>query len=62
MAVVIRTFRDDESGATAIEYGLLGGLIAVAIITSFTLMGNSLVGLFNNGTAEVLADQTAKIP
>lgn len=39
-------FTDDETGATAIEYGLIAALLAVACIAAITLFGNSLVGLF----------------
>jgi pilus assembly protein Flp/PilA len=42
----VRRFWRDDSGATAIEYGLLSGLIAVACIVAFVIFGNSLVGLF----------------
>jgi pilus assembly protein Flp/PilA len=38
----------DESGATAIEYGLIAALIAVVIISSVTLVGTNLTGTFNN--------------
>lgn len=55
----IGRFLKDENGATAIEYGLLGALVAVAIIGSFTILGNSLIELFNQRTANVIADQTA---
>jgi pilus assembly protein Flp/PilA len=41
-----RLFRDD-SGATAIEYGLIAALIAVAAIGAFTAVGSSLTGIFN---------------
>ena len=61
LAEAIRAFVDDEAGATAIEYGLLGMLVAIAIIGSFSLVGNDLQRLFNNGTAGVIANQTAKI-
>jgi pilus assembly protein Flp/PilA len=37
---------DSESGVTAIEYGLIAALIAVAIVTSVTLMGTKLVTVF----------------
>ena len=36
----------DESGATAIEYGLLVALIAIALITSLTSTGNALSQTF----------------
>jgi pilus assembly protein Flp/PilA len=58
----IKAFASDESGATAIEYGLIAGLVAVAIIGSFSVLGNSLIGLFNTQTANVIAEQTAIIP
>ena len=38
--------KKDEKGATAVEYGLMVGLIAVVIITAVTLLGNRLNGLF----------------
>jgi pilus assembly protein Flp/PilA len=60
----IRSLLDDETGATAIEYGLLAGLIAVAAIASFALFGDSLQNLMGAGTggaAEIIAAQTAKI-
>jgi pilus assembly protein Flp/PilA len=38
----------DESGATAIEYGLIGALIAVVIITAVTKIGTNLKGTFNS--------------
>jgi pilus assembly protein Flp/PilA len=37
----------DESGATAIEYGLIAALIAVAIITVLGSVGSNLSGVFN---------------
>lgn len=48
----IKNFLADESGATAIEYGLIAGLIAVAIIVAVTGVGTSLVAKFTEvGTA-----------
>jgi pilus assembly protein Flp/PilA len=38
----------DESGATAIEYGLIAALIAVAIITAVTSVGTHLTSTFNS--------------
>ena len=42
--------RKEEKGATAVEYGLLVGLIAVAIIGAVILLGPKLSGLFTNVT------------
>ena len=41
-------FMKDESGATAIEYGLIAALIAVAIITGATTLGSTLNSKFSN--------------
>ena len=38
----IRSFAANESGATAIEYGLIAALISVAGITAFQQMGGSI--------------------
>jgi len=37
----------DESGVTAIEYGLIAALISVAIVTAVTLVGTNLSNTFN---------------
>ena len=39
--------RQDDRGATAVEYGLMVALIAVVIIGAVTLLGNNLSALFN---------------
>ena len=44
----IKNFIADEEGVTAIEYGLLAALVAVAIIAGATLLGTNLNTLFNN--------------
>ena len=44
---LISRFVRDESGATAIEYGLIAALIAVVIITGVTAVGTSLSTTFN---------------
>lgn len=43
---LLRKFLADESGATAIEYGLIAALIAVAIITVVTAVGEDLNSTF----------------
>ncbi|WP_409432516.1 Flp family type IVb pilin [Litorimonas sp. RW-G-Af-16] len=42
MQNLMTRFIKDESGATAIEYGLIAALIAVALITGATALGTSL--------------------
>jgi pilus assembly protein Flp/PilA len=42
-----KRFVQDESGATAIEYGLIAALIAVVIITAVTTLGSNLNSKFN---------------
>jgi pilus assembly protein Flp/PilA len=42
----IRKFLKDETGATAIEYGLIAALVAVACIVALEAMGSSLRDLF----------------
>ena len=44
----LSNFVRDESGATAIEYGLIAAGIAVVIITAVTLVGTSLSNVFNS--------------
>jgi pilus assembly protein Flp/PilA len=64
LAELIKAFCDDETGATAIEYGLLAAMLAVAAIASFSILGNSLVNLMSDGTgsaADVIAIQSDKI-
>jgi pilus assembly protein Flp/PilA len=56
----IVSFAKDESGATAIEYGLIAALIAVGIIAAATTLGNGLSGLFN-GIGNKLVAQTNKV-
>ncbi|MER8372230.1 Flp family type IVb pilin [Mesorhizobium sp. M1406] len=46
MSNLIARFVKDESGATAIEYGLIAALIALAIITGATSLGTALNGKF----------------
>jgi pilus assembly protein Flp/PilA len=45
---MIMQFLKDDSGATAIEYGLLAALIAVAIIGGARALGTNIGDTFNN--------------
>jgi pilus assembly protein Flp/PilA len=47
MNKLVSRFIKDESGATAIEYGLIAAGIAVAIITAVNGVGSALSGKFN---------------
>ena len=44
----LKTFLNDEGGATAIEYGLIAALVSVAAIGALTAMGGSLGTMFNS--------------
>ena len=48
-------FADDESGATAIEYGLIASLIAVAIIVALGTLGDGLIATFEEVTESLSA-------
>ena len=47
MLTTIGKLLKNEDGATAIEYGLIAALIAVAAIAAFQLVGTNLSGIFN---------------
>ncbi len=44
---IFARFAQDESGATAIEYGLIAALISVGIILAVSALGNNLSTMFN---------------
>ena len=48
MQNLVTRFIKDEAGATAIEYGLIAALIAVALIAGATALGNALDTKFND--------------
>jgi pilus assembly protein Flp/PilA len=53
MLKVFRGFVIDESGATAIEYGLIAALIAVVIIGAVTAVGTSLSATFQTVAGKI---------
>ena len=59
MSKLFAKFEKDESGATAIEYGLIAALIALAIVVGATALGNALNAQFS-GVAANMAAQTVK--
>ena len=48
MLQTLRTFAENEAGATAIEYGLIAALVSVAAIISLQAMGTSLDNMFSS--------------
>ncbi len=46
-------FLRDESGATAIEYGLIAALVSIAAIVAMGAMGNELGDMFNTVASEL---------
>jgi pilus assembly protein Flp/PilA len=50
----VQTFWADEDGATAIEYGLLASLIAVALIAAVTGVGEALIDKFEEVSAALV--------
>lgn len=44
----IKSFIHDESGATAIEYGLIAAFIGIAIIGAVAAVGTSIAGVFSS--------------
>ncbi len=50
---IVRKMFADKKGATAIEYGLIAALIAVAAITAMNGLGNQLTKTFNNVSSQM---------
>ncbi len=61
MKTMINRFLKNESGATAIEYGLIAALVGVAIIVGAGLLGGSLNATFT-GLSETLDGAQAEAP
>jgi pilus assembly protein Flp/PilA len=53
MLKLVQSFLRNESGATAIEYGLIAALISVAIITAATTLGTNIGATFNSVAAKL---------
>ncbi|MGD9481389.1 Flp family type IVb pilin [Shinella sp. G-2] len=58
MTKIFARLMKDESGATAIEYGLIAALISVALITGATSLGGTLNNTFRNISAKMTSAQT----
>jgi len=53
MTKFVKSFLSNESGATAIEYGLIAALIAVAAIAAMSTLGDTLGNTFNEVSGEL---------
>ena len=63
LRIAIARFAHDDAGATAIEYGLITALIAMALLATLTIFGESLQGLFGDGAggaATAMSDALTK--
>ncbi len=47
MSQFLKSFAYDESGVTAIEYGLIAALIAIVLITAMNTLGTKISGTFD---------------
>ena len=58
MKNLLNRFVADQSGATAIEYGLIAGLVSVVIIGSLSVLGTKLQTTFQNVSGKLGAAAT----
>ena len=62
MFETMKSLWKDESGATAIEYGLIAALVSVAAIGALTAMGTSLTSIFGTVSTQLDTAVTAAAP
>ena len=60
MQSIVKRFAADESGATAIEYGLVAAMMGIAVVTIFTAFKGKLSSAFDQ-MGDALGTQAAKI-
>lgn len=53
MNSIIKHFLQDETGATAVEYGLIAALISVSTVTALVEVGDSLGVMFDSVSSEI---------
>jgi pilus assembly protein Flp/PilA len=58
MRRIFRAFWRDEDGATAIEYGLIAALVAVAAIVALSSLGSELMDIFTQIGSDLAAAQS----
>lgn len=56
---IFARFAQDESGATAIEYGLIAALISVGIIVAVSALGGTLQGVFSRINTDLNSNMPA---
>ena len=59
---MLKQFLRDESGATAIEYGLIAALISVSILAGFKAIANGLNGQWSTTSSEINAAGSDYLP
>jgi len=64
MMKLLKKLRTNEDGATAIEYGLIAALVAIALIGALNALGTSLDGMFTgvSGTLDANAPTAEEAP
>ncbi len=55
LALLLQRLRRDDSGATAVEYGLFVALLSIVVITAVTAAGVNLYAVMNNISARIAA-------
>jgi pilus assembly protein Flp/PilA len=55
---MLRRLRDDDSGATAIEYGLIAALISIACVIAFQTLGLNLADVFTTAAEAMRGGRT----
>lgn len=58
MKAFLTRFKNDDSGATAIEYGMIAGLVSIVVVTAAILMGAPLAGLFTSVATTITTPPT----
>ncbi len=61
MTRIFKRLVHDESGVTAIEYGLIAALVGIAIIGGVSLLGDSLDGIFTD-VSVVVDNEASQFP
>ncbi|MCD2175730.1 Flp family type IVb pilin [Rhizobium sp. C4] len=60
--LILRRLLKDQDGATAIEYGLIGVLLSIAIVAGVTQVGSAIGTTYNNIATQALGNGTLANP